>query len=74
MEEIWQFMQEQWDDVISAVHDIFLSMGSKCCNTNGKAVWTAKEDYEAGALKSSFDNVISAVDDFFYQWDPITAT
>ena len=25
-------------------------------------------------LKSSYEDAISAVDDFFYQWDPNTAT
>ena len=29
--------------------------------------------YESG-LKSSFDDIISAVDDFFDQWDPSTVT
>ena len=32
---------------------------------------TAK--YEGG-LKSSYDDIISVVDDFFDQWDPSTAT
>ena len=27
-----------------------------------------------GRLKSLYDDVISAVDDFFYQWDPSSAT
>ena len=27
-----------------------------------------------GALKSSYDNVISAVEDFFNQWGPSTET
>ena len=36
-------MKSSLADVISAVDDFFLPMGSKHCNTDGRNVWTARD-------------------------------
>ena len=36
-------------------------------------IYTHTNTHECG-LKSSYESIISAVDDFFYKWDPSTVT
>ena len=65
-------LKSSYDDIISAVDDIFLPMGSKHRSTNERSVGTEKrtslenqfklKTIQVCELKSLYDGIISAVD------------